>query len=243
MGAFLLLVYESIDRVRRISNRFFVFFFQKFHFSGIEHHHVVDFYAKCRDVCIEYFRRNRPTFGGPGIRVQCDETYFTRAHGGKGRRVRQHSFWVFGIVEHGMPASFNRQNLFLGSNLSWFTKVAQRNAPTLKRLIQKYVRPHSSVETDLWAAYQNMPQLPQQYNHLVVNHSINFVDPITGANTQTVESKNGQVKEMVRRKHGIHERVFTSHLREFAWRERFGKRKQVFYHFWHQVATFYPCSN
>jgi hypothetical protein len=69
--------------------------------TGIAHDHVVEFYAKCRKICIEYFRRNPPTFGGPNIRVQCDETYFTRAHGGKGRRVRQRPFWTFGIVEHG----------------------------------------------------------------------------------------------------------------------------------------------
>jgi hypothetical protein len=71
-------------------------------FKGIRHATVVDFYRKCRRICIEYFRRNPPKFGGPNVVVECDETYFSRAHGGKGRRVRQHPFWTFGIAEHGI---------------------------------------------------------------------------------------------------------------------------------------------
>lgn len=70
-------------------------------FKEIAHDHVVEFYAKCRRICSEYFRRYPPTFGGPNIRVQCDETFFTRAHGGKGRHVRQNPFWTFGVAEHG----------------------------------------------------------------------------------------------------------------------------------------------
>lgn len=129
----------------------------------------------------------------------------------------------------------------LGSNRSWFQRVAHRNAPTLKYLIKKYIRPFTTVETDLWAAYHNLNILPQQYNHLVVNHNLNFVNPQDGSNTQTIESKNGQVKNMVRRKYGIRDEPFTSHLREFAWRERFGKRRESFFHFWHQISMFYPC--
>lgn len=71
--------------------------------SQISHPTVVAFYAKCRrNVCTQYFVRHLPQFGGNNLRVQADEIFFTKAHGGKGRRVRQHPFWVFGIVELGM---------------------------------------------------------------------------------------------------------------------------------------------
>lgn len=140
------------------------------------------------------------------------------------------------------PILEHRMLVLLGSNLSWFDKVKQRNAPTLKRLIAKYIRPFTTVETDLWAAYHTVPQMPQQYTHLVVNHSINFVDPQTGANTQTIESKNSQIKSMVRRKYGLRDHPFRGHLREFAWRERFGKRRESFYNFWKHVSLYYPCS-
>uniref|UniRef100_A0A914CFH3 Transposase n=1 Tax=Acrobeloides nanus TaxID=290746 RepID=A0A914CFH3_9BILA len=93
----------------------------------------------------------------------------------------------------------------------------------------------------MWRAYANLDALPPQYNHLVVNHGVTFVDRQIGAHTQSVESKNGQLKEFVRRKYGIHDEPFTSHLREFAWRERFGDRNNVFYHLWSQISMFYPC--
>jgi hypothetical protein len=112
----------------------------------------------------------------------------------------------------------------------------------LKRLIQKYVRPFTTIETDLWAAYHNIQALPPQYQHLTVNHGVNFVDPATGANTQSVESKNGAIKAMVRRKYGIKDRPFRSHLREFSWRERFGKRREVLFNFWSQIALYFPCT-
>uniref|UniRef100_A0A914EES5 Uncharacterized protein n=1 Tax=Acrobeloides nanus TaxID=290746 RepID=A0A914EES5_9BILA len=67
----------------------------------------------------------------------------------------------------------------------------------------------------MWRAYANLDALLSQYNHLVVNHGVTFVDRQIGAHTQSIESKNGQLKEFVRRKYGIHDEPFTSHLREF----------------------------
>ena len=39
----------------------------------------------------------------------------------------------------------------------------------------------------MWAAYQNIPGLPQAYQHFTVNHTQNFVDPVTNACTNHVE--------------------------------------------------------
>ena len=39
----------------------------------------------------------------------------------------------------------------------------------------------------MWAAYQNIPGLPQAYQHFTVNHSQNFVDPVSNACTNHVE--------------------------------------------------------
>ena len=44
-----------------------------------------------------------------------------------------------------------------------------------------------TVSSDMWAAYQNIPGLPQAYQHFTVNHSQNFVDPVTNACTNHVE--------------------------------------------------------
>ena len=39
----------------------------------------------------------------------------------------------------------------------------------------------------MWAAYQNIPGLPQAYQHFTVNHSQNFVDPVSNACTNHIE--------------------------------------------------------
>ena len=62
------------------------------------------------------------------------------------------------------------------------------NAGTLIPLIQKHVVPGSTVITDLWAGYRGLQYYG--YTHYAVNHSNRahpFVDPRTGAHTNSVE--------------------------------------------------------
>ena len=58
--------------------------------------------------------------------------------------------------------------------------------------------------------------------HGVVNHSLHFVDPTTGVNTQTVESYWNRVKTKFKRMKGVSQAKIALHLDEFMWRERCG---------------------
>lgn len=55
--------------------------------------------------------------------------------------------------------------------------VENRSATTMVPIIQHYVKPGSKVWTDCFRSYA---ALGTQYNHQTVNHSQNFVDPVTG---------------------------------------------------------------
>jgi len=65
--------------------------------------------------------------------------------------------------------------------------ASKRTATILLSLIRSHVAPHSTIMNDEWAAYRQLPNF-NNYTHMTVNHSVNFVNPVTGANTKKIES-------------------------------------------------------
>ena len=75
---------------------------------------------------------------------------------------------------------------------------ADRSAATLIPLIKKFIRPNSVIISDGWKAYNSIGS--EGYEHKVVNHSENFVDPHDPeTHTQTVERLWRDIKEWTRR--------------------------------------------
>ena len=100
-------------------------------------------------------------------------------------------------------------------------EVANRSSATLLPIIQQFVILGTTVISDEWRSYSRIPTLGM--SHQTVNHSINFVDPTTGAHTQTIESTWSQVKGMMR-KRGVmntNEKLFDTYLPEYLWRKKF----------------------
>ena len=62
------------------------------------------------------------------------------------------------------------------------------------------------------------------YIHQTVNHSVHFVDPVTGANTQRIESEWGHVKtKLVRTMRGTSSTLLPGHLAEYWWKKLHAK--------------------
>jgi len=69
-----------------------------------------------------------------------------------------------------------------------------------------------------------------------VNHSLNFVEPVTGVATNHVEVMWQRAKTKFKAQHGSSNReMIPDYLAEFMWFQRFGE--SPFFHFWNQVAT------
>ena len=169
---------------------------------------AIDWFNFFRDVCAENFLAHPITIGGPGKVVEIDESKFGKRKYNRGRSVDGH--WVFGGIERGTPNAF-------------MTVVPDRSKQTLLPIIQQYIRRGTTVISDEWRAYLDIPTLG--YTNQTVNHSENFVDPSTGAHIQSVEGHWSCTKRMMH-KQGVMNTtsdLFPSYLLEFLWRRRFGE--------------------
>ena len=72
--------------------------------------------------------------------------------------------------------------------LGYMQIVDQRDAATLLPIISDHVEGGTTVWSDMWAAYNGIAALPGVTAHETVNHSIQFVNPVTGVHTNTIET-------------------------------------------------------
>lgn len=163
--------------------------------------------------------------GGPGHVVEIDEMKIGHTKYNVGRFKDGH--WILGMID---AHSKDFRLEIIPNN--------QRNTATLQPLIQKHVERGSVIMTDSWSAYNNLETLG--YEHLTVNHSQNFVDPQTFANTQTIESSWRFLRHTLERS-GIRHEHLDMHLCEFLFRRECKKRdfdpfSQIIY----TISLLYP---
>ena len=88
--------------------------------------------------------------------------------------------WVFGLaIKH---ASGNTE-------VRMFHDL-RRDESTLRATVLRHIRPGTEIWTGEWRACTNIPRWVsngQPYVHRTVNHQQNFINPVTGANTQMIE--------------------------------------------------------
>jgi ISXO2-like transposase domain len=165
---------------------------------------VADFSAHFRELVADSLDDVDMIIGGSEIEVQIDETKM-----GKRKYHRGHSVdgvWVLGGVER-TP----ERKIFA-------VAVPDRSAETLVAVINRYVAEGSTIVTDLWKGYSNISQL-NNYHHMTVNHSLTFKDPVTGANTNTIEGTWCGLKAGISFKNRTSGSI-ESHLWEFIWRRK-----------------------
>ena len=168
----------------------------------IDDNSVIDWNNYLREVCADHLLANPSVIGGPGMTVEIDESLFVRRKNNVGRVFPRQ--WVLGGICR------ETKECFLYS-------VPDRSAQTLIPIIQQAVLSGSTVISDEWAAYNRLSDF---FTHETVNHSINFVDPQSGAHTQHVERMWRAAKQRNKRHFGTHRPMLDSYLCEFMWRSR-----------------------
>jgi len=97
--------------------------------------------------------------------------------------------------------------------------VPNRTAAVLLPLIESHVAPHSIIMSDEWAAYRQLQNI-NNYTHMTINHSVNCVNPVTGANTQRIES-NWRAMKRVLATGGHKRQKLADSLAEYLWRREY----------------------
>ncbi|XP_070071079.1 uncharacterized protein [Drosophila takahashii] len=142
---------------------------------------VVDWSNFLREIYLSWTKKNaKQIIGGDGLTVEIDETKIGRRKYNCGRVVDGQ--WVFGGIcrETG--------DFFL-------VPVEDRSQETLLPIIEANIANGTRIISDCWKSYNGLKDA--NYSHMTVNHSVNFVNPETGANTQRIERLWRDLKENI----------------------------------------------
>ena len=144
--------------------------------------------------------------GGPGVIVQIDESKFGKRQYNRGKRVEGN--WVFGGTEYVWSDAEDRWKV----NHTFSVVVQDRTRETLFEEIEKWILPGTIIWSDLWKAYEKIPDIPgKNYSWEGVNHSLEFVRK-DGVHTNCIEGHWRILKAKIPNRHYHDAPTLQDHL-------------------------------
>ncbi len=127
-------------------------------------------------MCSRAVRYDKRKLGGRGAVVEMDESLVFKIKYNRESGLKRKQIWVFGMVERKDQGRCHIQI------------VRNRKAETLLAIIYDQVNESSVIHSDSWSSYNKITEF-LDLNHQTVNHSVNFVDPESGACINKCEGK------------------------------------------------------
>ena len=117
-------------------------------------------------------------------------------------------------------------------------RVPNRSRETLVTgLVRELVEPGTFIIYDEFSPYFKLKDVGE-YIYLMVNHSENFVDPYTGAHSNTIEGVWSHVKRKLKAMYGTANDKLPSYLDEFSWQRNYPG--DHFEHMLAHIVEIYP---
>ncbi|KAH7829728.1 putative Uncharacterized transposase-like protein [Monocercomonoides exilis] len=136
--------------------------------------------------------------GGEGKTVEIDEAVRRRRKFKRGRRKEQ--IWIFGGEERLEGGGAGPRFVMIAPN---------RRIETLLPIILERIRPGTTIMSDEWNSYSTLNL--HNYTHKTVCHKRHFVDPESGACTNTIEGFWGTLRKSFPL-HGVRKSLIPDHL-------------------------------
>ncbi|XP_064463586.1 uncharacterized protein LOC135374571 [Ornithodoros turicata] len=186
---------------------------------------VADWYSYCREVCTDSLANvQTQKIGGPGHVVEIDECKIGRRKYQRGRIVE--GTWILGLID------VDTKQLCLEICLQ-----NKRDKETLLALIDKHVEKGTTLYTDCWKGYAGLSA--EGFQHMMVNHTYNFVDPDTGVTTNHIESQWRPLRHRLARG-GVTSENMAHHLSKYLWRtDCSNKNEQPFERLLNDIKSLY----
>ncbi|CAH8820957.1 unnamed protein product [Trichobilharzia szidati] len=162
---------------------------------------TVQWYQYCRDIESWKIEKITSLLGGEDVIMHLDETVMLKKKYNRGRQ-RANNIWVIGLYDTSLRKGF-------------VERIGDRKATTLIPIITRLVKRGSIIHTDEWKGYNSPSSLG--YSHHRVNHSNDFVDPVAGTHTNSIEGFWGRLKNRVRAINGSRKDLIYSHLDEYIY--------------------------
>lgn len=139
--------------------------------------------------------------------------------------------WIFGLALCKVEANGKRTL----KEVRYFY-VERRNMETLTPIILREVIKGSTISSDEWKAYNNISSLG--YNHIKINHSVNYV--IDGQHTNTIEACWGRLKtKILRIKRGVSSKYLIEYLIEEWFRSIMGSKIKLLNNLFREIKYNY----
>jgi len=168
---------------------------------------VLRIYMSLRRIVQADLENNPIQLGGQGIVCEIDETLLShKPKYNQGRGPRE-QIWAFGVVDTSFHPAKGLMQI-----------VPNRRRETLYPIIRQMCRQGSIIHSDQWAAYATIGS-ELGFVHRTVNHSTNFVNPVTGCHTQHIESYWNRFKRHLKSMNGMRRENLPLYISEFVWKD------------------------
>jgi len=167
---------------------------------------IIKIQNRMRRLCDIYFEENPLRLGGKGVICQIDESMFKNKQKYHQGRSAPQERWVFGIAD----TSSSPANYFV-------QLVPNKKRETLLPIIIDTCLPQTIIWSDEWRAYRNLNSYG--FMHETVNHSLNFINPISGVHTQSIESLWNKLKSRLKALMGLSNNSLKEHLKEWMYKD------------------------